>query len=106
MNISKSVSFFAAGLLSDLITGIQIVTTQFKYVENVQKVLMHKTNLQSFMQKQKSSHFCTLTEVCGCCDLHIKVVSFSIFLTHHYVSLRHMIIIIRKKIFKRRHFNE
>lgn len=106
MNISNSIYFFAAGLLSDLITGIQIVTAQFKYVEKVQKVLMHKTNLQTFMQKKKSSHFCTLTEVCGCCDLHIKVVSFAIFLTHHYVSLRHMIIIIRQKKFKRRHFNE
>lgn len=100
MNISKSINFFAAGLLSDLIIGIQIVTAQFKY-ENVQKVFK-----KSFMQKKKSSHFCTLTEVCGCCDFHIKVVSFAIFLTHHYVSLRHMIIIITKKKFKRRHFNE
>lgn len=53
MNISNSIYFFAAGLLSDLITGIQIVTAQFKYVEKVQKVLMHKTNLQTFMQKKK-----------------------------------------------------
>lgn len=71
MNISKSIIFFAAGLLSDLITGIQIVTAQFKYVEKVQKVLMHKTNLQTFMQK-KNHHTSAHSQKCVAAVIYIS----------------------------------